>query len=427
MPTIRRTWKVNGVFTDVTSARLSSPDGTFGVRRDDTGAVVVADGTSMSRVSSGVYEYSFVEPAAGLAYSGFVEIVYAGQTHYFEHIIPAESIAPPSSLQMSYQRLQVAIADDLCWGRNVEGEGDSWSAEDESRMDSIIRSALTQVYYPVSASKTGAVHQWSWMRPVATLVTSAPYATGTVEIVDGVATLASGTWPDWSVDGELRLGGSMVAVRSRDSDTELTLMDAVNRDAGTTFSLHRWRYELPSDFAGMDGETFTYPSSHSCCDAPIRVLPDLAWRGVRQRLSCSGKPRWAAIRPKAFDAAVGQRWFVVFEPSPDGEYRLEYRYRVHPSMLSAAQPYPMGGADVGELILLACLAVGEQRYRGGPGPHTAMFQARIAAAIDNDAQMFSPDSVGYNGDRSEACMRFGPLRGAIHSYEGIVPYDRKMQ
>lgn len=86
--TIRRTWKVDDVLTDVTTALLSDPTGTFGVKRNDTDAVVVADGVALTHVSTGVYEYIFTA-AVGVAYTAYVEIVYAGATYHLEHDIPA--------------------------------------------------------------------------------------------------------------------------------------------------------------------------------------------------------------------------------------------------------------------------------------------------------------------------------------------------
>ena len=68
------------VLTDVTSAVLSDPTGTYGVKRDDTDAVVVADGTALVNQSTGLYEYTFTEPADDLTYSYYVEWVYNGDT-----------------------------------------------------------------------------------------------------------------------------------------------------------------------------------------------------------------------------------------------------------------------------------------------------------------------------------------------------------
>ncbi len=92
--TIRRNWEVDGVPTNPTSIKLQDPTNTFGVKRNDTSAVVVAAGTSLEEVETGVFEYTFEEPTTGLAYTAYVQVVYAGNTFYFEHDIPATTYNP---------------------------------------------------------------------------------------------------------------------------------------------------------------------------------------------------------------------------------------------------------------------------------------------------------------------------------------------
>lgn len=83
--TLRIEFRVNDVLTSATSAVLSDPTGTFGAKRTDTDAVVVADGTPLVETSTtGVYEYTFTDPAANLDYEWWAEIVWAGQTFRFE-------------------------------------------------------------------------------------------------------------------------------------------------------------------------------------------------------------------------------------------------------------------------------------------------------------------------------------------------------
>jgi len=82
--TITKKFSVDNVLTNPTTIKLSDPDGNYGVKRDDTGAVVVADGTSMSKISTGQYSYTLTDEAYNLTYSYYVEIVYGGETYYFE-------------------------------------------------------------------------------------------------------------------------------------------------------------------------------------------------------------------------------------------------------------------------------------------------------------------------------------------------------
>lgn len=78
--TITYTNTINGVLTDVTSAVLRDPTNTYGVRRNDTNGVIVASGTPLVHVSTGVYQYSFNEPANNLSFDYWIERVYAGNT-----------------------------------------------------------------------------------------------------------------------------------------------------------------------------------------------------------------------------------------------------------------------------------------------------------------------------------------------------------
>lgn len=91
--TINKTFKVDGVLTDVTSVKLSDPTDTYGVKRNDTDGVVVANNTSMTKVSTGTYSYTFTEPVASsvLTYTYWVEWVYEGETYQEEGTVTGAS------------------------------------------------------------------------------------------------------------------------------------------------------------------------------------------------------------------------------------------------------------------------------------------------------------------------------------------------
>jgi len=84
---IRKKWFADGVPVNPTSIKLSSPTGTYGVRRTDTLAVVVADNTAMTNVTTGVYQHTFTDPADGLTYEYYIEVVYATETYYLQGTI----------------------------------------------------------------------------------------------------------------------------------------------------------------------------------------------------------------------------------------------------------------------------------------------------------------------------------------------------
>lgn len=82
MSVLTKSFKIDGVLTDMTSVKLSSYDGSYGVKRQDNDAVVVNDGTAMVNTSTGVYQYEFTDPAYDLTYDYVFEIVYNGETYW---------------------------------------------------------------------------------------------------------------------------------------------------------------------------------------------------------------------------------------------------------------------------------------------------------------------------------------------------------
>ncbi len=113
MSVIRRRFKVDGVLTDMTSVKLSSEDGTYGVKRNDTGAVVVADGTAMTHVSTGIYDYTFTDPADDLTYTYSVEWVYGGETYWFEATLAGPVSTGIITVAEAQTRLRITGSDDM--------------------------------------------------------------------------------------------------------------------------------------------------------------------------------------------------------------------------------------------------------------------------------------------------------------------------
>jgi len=342
--TIKRNWKVNGVLTSATSAVLSDATGAYGIKRDDTDAVVVAAGTAMTESATGEYEYSFTEPAAGLSYTCWVTITYNESVYRFEHDIPAVTYGEVGA---TYTNLQEALGAYLGYWTQADG----WTiatASQPADLDALInRFGLPRFYLPprIRPAKTG--HQWSFLRPLTTL--------------------------------------TMVA--------------------GTS------AYDLPAGFAGLERD-FTFAAGQTVLYRPIKLVPEQL---VRHRLSeydGTSRPELCGIRPKTADYTVGTRYEIIFYPSPDDAYELEYRYRISPQSISDENPYPLGGQEHALTITEACLAAAESfvNDRGGPKDHKAMheslFMQQLEASIAHDQDLSCPDTMGYNKDYSDSPGRF---------------------
>ncbi len=76
------TTKSTGVPVDVTSVTLSDKPAAFGIRRVDTGAVLVAAGTAATHAGTGVYTYTYVELSPAVEHEACFAVVSSGVTVY---------------------------------------------------------------------------------------------------------------------------------------------------------------------------------------------------------------------------------------------------------------------------------------------------------------------------------------------------------
>ena len=170
MSTVTKTFKIDGVATNMTSVTLSDSTGTFGVKRNDTDAVVVADGTAMSNPSTGTYSYTFDDPAYDLTYTAAFEIVYSGETYWIEDTFTGPSQAAAgtaSTLRLNLAAIIQRVSDYI-------GTGLSPSGDNLTRVLDIINDGYTNFLFPPPIpDRRGGFepdpHVWSFLTPTATL------------------------------------------------------------------------------------------------------------------------------------------------------------------------------------------------------------------------------------------------------------------
>jgi hypothetical protein len=153
--TIRRTFKVDGVLTDVTTAVLCDPTAAYGIKRTDTNAVVVAANVAMTKSSTGVYEYSFTA-LDGVAYTGYSKFTYGGAVYSQDHDFASYTPAAAPGMTVSFAQLQETI------GRVFFGKRTGFSSAETDDIEDIIKGGLQAVY---------RAHQWSFLRPTEDIVT----------------------------------------------------------------------------------------------------------------------------------------------------------------------------------------------------------------------------------------------------------------
>ena len=320
-----------------------------------------------------------------------------------------------STLTLTYDDLLDGVYEQV-----FGGDGDYSAAVSSSLIDTaqqnlvkrMIESGLRQWYRPTGPA---GAHEWSFLRPVRSLSLNASYATGTVTVVSGVVTLASGTWPSWAADGMFDVGGNDYSINTRDSDTQITLDDtSTNADSAalTTYKLRQDDYDLPDDFASLLGP-FTFSQADNAW-VTIEIVGEARIRELRQRSnttgSSTGDPQYGAIRTKPIDGYGGTRHEVILWPGVIASATLTYQSRLRPSMLINPLDVPYGASDYSEAILYSCLAEAERRMDGGRGEAWQNYQELLQSAIADDSRINKPNIIGYNANWSEGRAFSGQRR-----------------
>ncbi len=92
---------------------------------------------------------------------------------------------------------------------------------------------------------------------------------------------------------------------------------------------------------------------------------------------------------------------ILFWPEIDAPYTFEFQYNIDPFPLVGDNIVPFGSPIHAETIKYACLAAAELDIKGiSEGPMFQKFVTLLAASISFDERATSPQIIGYNGDGS---------------------------
>lgn len=173
-------------------------------------------------------------------------------------------------------------------------------------------------------------------------------------------------------------------------------------------------YTLPAAFGSMSGDiTFAAGTGYG----PIKQSSPQAIRTERQFSNRTGVPEHYAVRWVAQTSGLNQRQELLLYPTPDGAYVLTYCYVLQAPRLSKANPYPLGGPRMSQLMIEATKAVAEAAKNGAPGPQWGVFVGRMNDAIQMDkGTNFSP-TVGFLRGADHRTVR-GHLIGTVSYYFG---------
>lgn len=258
----------------------------------------------------------------------------------------------------------------------------SWDAQTLSDVQRVWR---------MGVRKFIASNDWKHLEETHTFVIPAVYETGTVTVVDGVVTLAGGTFPSWAANAVfLPDDGGVYEVSTRDGDTQLTLLDtSLDLAALSEFELRQTRFDLPSHFARVL-EPFTIENSRYEELEEIPILPEWTLRGV------GGREVPRLDRPEAFttfqDVDEATNTFTPYLkvwPIPDAQYTVSGTIGVMiDDTLSQIESVVICNPLFSELLQESILAAGEQLYHSGEqNIHTQNFEKWLPAFVQKDRML----------------------------------------
>jgi hypothetical protein len=290
---------------------------------------------------------------------------------------------------------------DLSMVMGISRDYTQWDAQTLADAQSIIRSGRRKFY---------AAHEWSFLTHTITIPVIAPYETGTITVVNGVATLAGGTWPANAAGQRIAFDSAVYEIASRTSDSVIVLVDtAVDADALTTFKLYSTRYDLPASFGSFVGPvTIEAVADVAYGMKETAILPEFEIRKLLSRSTAfTDTPLLFATTRTIADVEIGLHAYK-FEmyPLPDQAYTIRAMVRINPGdSLEEDDADELVHASYAELMRLSILSAAEHTYNGTGGINSQTFMAQLPNFIRRDkvaggARRLMPrrDGHGSSGD-----------------------------
>lgn len=327
-------------------------------------------------------------------YATFLLFIGSSQPSSFTEavqVVKVGSIGDPAgttSAEVNYGILKRRV------GHYLFGKRSGFSEDQENDIKDCMHDGLRRVY---------AAHDWSFLRPIADVTTTAPYSTGTITIAAGVVTLTGGTFPSWAASGVLKVSNNYYSVASRGSDTQITL-DSTAVTVASASSYHLGRPEIPLDpafDAVANDSDLTYYPSPDCWYPPVKWRHDALVRRLEGNNPEFDRPVFYSVRTVTFDPTIGSRKVLALYPTPDAAYTLRVPMMLRPLLLDEINLYAIGGEVLSQAILEACLASAEHNFEERKHVHEDNYRELIGLAIRDDQERSSPTSLGSDAPRGE--------------------------
>lgn len=243
-------------------------------------------------------------------------------------------IVAESSLNLPMTELTGEVGFFLGWGRDSA----KWSTDKTKDVKECVSSALRRFYYNPMVDVRDSIHNWTFLKPVATIHLIANSSTA----------------------------------------------------------------PLPEDFGGFEGLATVSQDGLSGAYWPLKQVSEEQIRVRYAAFpAVTGRPVvYAEKQIRGTNATRSNRSEFYVYPLPDVNYVVQMPYYFLPEYLTVNNPYPYGGAAHAETMKAGCRAAAELFLDGEKGPEDANYLQCLAASIQYDRR-HQPKTLGLNMDRSD--------------------------
>lgn len=155
-----------------------------------------------------------------------------------------------------------------------------------------------------------------------------------------------------------------------------------------------WIYDLPDDFSAIIG-LINFDADDGYPPLDERSVDDIM--EMRVLSDYTSYPMFYATRAGVYTPETGQRWEIIFYPTPGSAYTLNSRYKIFPKKLSATSDLPIGLPETDEVLKALCLAEAESNKDEFIDVQETKAIRLLMQAIQAD-KLKEPKTLGYNAN-----------------------------
>lgn len=192
-----------------------------------------------------------------------------------------------------------------------------------------------------------------------------------------------------------------------------------------TTIIGKWEYLLPEGFIKFESKRLIYSQSDAYSPVDETGVENIL--NARASLGIDSCPEHYAVRADKYDPEFGQRFEIIFYPTPDASYTLNGQIAIMPVKLSNDNDLPIGGPEYSSVLKQMCLAEAERMHNETAKREQDEANKLLMMAIQRDIER-NPRKLGKMTDpKYQGISEIIGLRDCddiSYKYNGTTVYTR---